>query len=60
MIRVKNFSPFVSAIAWSRQVHDKIKRIHHNCQILFKNEKDFDSFDYEVKQILKEIENFEV
>lgn len=55
MIRVKNFSPFVSAIAWSRQVHDKVKRIHHNCEILFKNEKDFDSFDYEVKEILKDI-----
>ena len=27
MIRVKNFSPFLSAIVWARQMHDKIKRI---------------------------------
>ena len=47
MIRVKNFSPFLSAIVWARQMHDKIKRISNYSDVLFKNEADFDAFKYE-------------
>lgn len=36
MIKLKNFSPFISGILWCRQIHDKIKRISNHCEILFK------------------------
>lgn len=60
MIRVKNFSPFISAIVWARQVHDKIKRIYSYCEILFKSEADFETFKYESEDTLKEIEAYEI
>ena len=59
MIKLKNFSPFISAILWCRQVHDKIKRISNHCEILFKEEADFETFKYEVDSILKDIESYE-
>jgi dynein heavy chain 2 len=59
MVKVKNFSPTLGAIAWSRQIHDKIKRISSYCEVLFKREEGFEPFKCEVGDLLKEIEGFE-
>lgn len=58
-MRIKNFSPFLSNIVWSRQVHDKVTRIVNNyCVELFRDIDDLESMKYESETFLKDIESF--